>query len=292
MPGGDTQRTRNAGQRGITVGELTTATRQAEPRVDGRRPLLPRHVGSFSEPRRTRGEEDRGADRAGVYLRRRAMAVCLLLLGVVALVFAVFVQSSGATEGALPIDPSNAGPDAVLAEAAGVEISTPIRPASLTGLGYHPEGETLVEMSPRGRNLSANPILGLFTGGSTPEDIRYHLMDPAERPGPRTGALDVGAEAGTTVYAPVTGVITAIRPDPTIQGANVVEIEPADNPNLRVSVSLVRNISAGIGPDSPVTAGMTELGAVADSAEVLEPQLSSYTTDAGNHVTVSVSTVG
>ena len=292
MPGGDTQRTRNAGQRGITVGELTTVTRQAEPRANGRRPVLPRHVGSFSEPRRTRSEEDRGADRAGVYLRRRAMAVCLLLLGVVALVFAVFVQSSGATEGALPIDPSSAGPDAVLAEAAGVEISTPIRPASLTGLGYHPEGETLVEMSPRGRNLSANPILGLFTGGSTPEDIRYHLMDPAERPGPRTGALDVGAEAGTTVYAPVTGVITAIRPDPTIQGANVVEIEPADNPNLRVSVSLVRNISSGIGPDSPVTAGMTELGAVADSAEVLEPQLSSYTTDAGNHVTVSVSTVG
>jgi hypothetical protein len=31
---------------------------------------------------------------------------------------------------------------------------------------------------------------------------------------------------------------------------------------------------------------------VADSAEVLDPQLSSYTADAGNHVTVTVSESG
>jgi hypothetical protein len=37
---------------------------------------------------------------------------------------------------------------------------------------------------------------------------------------------------------------------------------------------------------------MTEMGTVADSAAILEPQLSSYTTDAGNHVTVSVLKVG
>jgi hypothetical protein len=38
-----------------------------------------------------------------------------------------------------------------------------------------------------------------------------------------------------------------------------------------------------------VTAGMTELGSVADSAKVLKPQLAYYTSDAGNHVTVSAS---
>jgi hypothetical protein len=31
---------------------------------------------------------------------------------------------------------------------------------------------------------------------------------------------------------------------------------------------------------------------VADSAEVLDPQLSSYTADTGNHVTVSISKSG
>jgi hypothetical protein len=143
-------------------------------------------------------------------------------------------------------------------------------------------------MTPRGENLSANALIGLFADGSTPEDIHYHVMDAAGRTGPRTGALDVGAQAGTTVYAPVTGMITAIRPDPMVQGANVVEIKPDTNANVRVTVSLVQSDEANAGVTSRVTAGMTELGTVADSAKVLDPQLSSYTSDAGNHVTVSV----
>ncbi|MEJ7818877.1 MAG: hypothetical protein WKF44_01085 [Rubrobacteraceae bacterium] len=221
-----------------------------------------------------------------LYRRRRAMAISLLLLGLVALVFAVFTQTSVATEGELPIDPNNAAPDAVLAVASGTDISTPIRPVDLIALGYHPEGESLVELVPRGENLSDTPLLNMFGSGATDEKIQYYAMDPAERSGPRTGAVDVGAEAGTTVYAPVTGTITAIRPDPSIRGANVVEIKPSGDPNLRVSVSLVRDISEDTGVDASVTAGMTEIGAVADSANSLEPQLASYTTDAGNHVTL------
>ena len=221
------------------------------------------------------------------------MAVSLLVLGAVALVFAVFVQTKTAdtAERAVPIDPNNAGPDTVLAEAAGVSISTPIRPASLTGIGYHPEGVSLAAMEPRGKNLSANAFVGLFSRGETPERIHYYVMDAAGRDGPQTGALDVGATTGTTVYAPVTGTVTAIRPDPMVQNANIIEIKPDANPDLRVSVALVRS-DGEAGVNDYVTAGTTELGTVADSAEVLDPQLSSYTTDAGNHVTVSVSKTG
>jgi hypothetical protein len=204
--------------------------------------------------------------------------VSLLVLGAVALVFAMFVQSRAAdtAERAVPIDPNNAGPDTVLAEAARVDISTPIRPASLTGLGYHPEGESLAAMKPRGENLSANAFVGLLSRGETPEGIHYY---------------DVGATTGTTVYAPVTGAVTAIRPDPMVENANIIEIKPDANPDVRVSVALVRS-DGEAGVNDYVTAGTTELGTVADSAEVLDPQLSSYTTDAGNHVTVSVSKTG
>jgi hypothetical protein len=221
------------------------------------------------------------------------MAVCVLISFALALVFAVLVQAPDAAERTVvPIDPGNAGPDTVLAEAAGVEISTPIRPESMTGLGYHPEGESLFELAPRGENLSANPLLGLFADGTTPEKIHYYVMDAAGRAGPQTGALDVGAAAGTTVYAPVTGMVTAIRPDPMVQGANVVEIKPDANANVRVTVSLVRTGEDSAGVTNRVTAGMTELGTVANSAEILDPQLSSYTSDAGNHVTISIPKVG
>jgi hypothetical protein len=225
-----------------------------------------------------------------VYWRRRILALSVVLLGVLALVLAAFAPNPGPKDRALPIDPNSAGPDVMLAEAAGVVISSPIRPEDLTGLGYHPEGESLVEILPRGKNLSENPMLGIFARSSTPEKIQYYLMDPARRQGPRTGALDVGAEAGTPVYAPVTGTVTAVRPDPILQkDAKVVEIKPAEKPDVRIFVSLVHEIDGGIAPRSPVTAGMTELGSVADSAKVLKPQLAYYTSDAGNHVTVSAS---
>ena len=225
-----------------------------------------------------------------MYRRRRILAVSIILLGILALVFVAFVQASGTSEQTLPLDPNNAGPDVVLAEVAGVTISSPVRPEDVTGLGYHPEGESLMEMSPRGRNLSGNPLFRLILRNSAPEKIQYYIMDPARRQGPSTGALDVGAEAGTRVYAPVTGTVTAIRPDPVLQDdANVVEIRPTENPDVRIFVSLVGNLDGEVGPQAPVTAGITELGEVADSARVLKPQLAEYTSDAGNHVTISAS---
>src|SRR5215204_4575152 len=258
MRGGNVQKARHVGQgreaRAASRANLRSATL---PEGAGRR------AGTIVERR-----EARKANKDSVYRRRRIMAFGLLLSFVLALV------------------------STVLAEAAGVEISTPVRPESLTGLGYHPEGESLVAIVPHGENLSANPLLGLFADGSTPENIHYHMMDAAGRTGPRTGALDVGAQAGTTVYAPVTGMITAIRPDPMVQGANVVEIKPDANANVRVTVSLVQSDEANAGVTSSVTAGLTEIGTVADSAEILDPQLSSYISDAGNHVTVSVPRVG
>src|SRR5215207_4407728 len=230
MRGGNVQRAQHVGGRPETPGIRRTTGRVAQPGRPGPREASP--AGNFVELR-----EARKVKRDEVYRRRRLMAVALLVLGAVALVFAVFVQTkaSDTAERSVPIDPNNAGPDTVLAEAAGVDVSPPIRPANLTGLGYHPEGESLATMKPRGKNLSANVLLGLFSRGETPEQIHYYVMDAAGRGGPRTGAVDVGAATGTTVYAPVAGTITAIRPDPMVQNANVIEIKPDANPDIRVA---------------------------------------------------------
>ena len=216
------------------------------------------------------------------------MAAALVCLGILTFVLVTSVLGPVAGEHQSAIDAGAAKPDVVLAQAGGLRVSTPIHPADITGLGYHPDGDSLIGMTPQGRNLSSNPISRLFAAGSNPADIRYYVMDPAGRPGPATGALDVEAKAGTVAYAPVTGVITAIRPDPMLPNASVIEIKPAANPNLRVYVSLVRKIDSDVGVYSSVTAGKTALGSVTDSAKFLHPQLSSYTGSPGNHVTVSV----
>lgn len=248
----------------------------------------------FLAEKRTVRSKARKAEQTRIYRKRRVAVAGLVLIGIMALVFAILAPTaaSDAQGRAVPIDPANAGPGTVLSEVGGIGISTPVRPSALTGLGYHSEGEGLAEMEPRGRNLSTNPLFALFIGGSTPEEIRYYIMDPVGRGGPRTGALDAGAVAGTTVYAPVTGTITSIRPDPSVQNANLIEIQPSENPDLRVTVSLVESREGSAGVKSPVDAGKTGLGVVADSAQVLDPQLSGYTGEAGNHVTITVANVG
>lgn len=200
------------------------------------------------------------------------------------MIFAVFSQASSVEDDPLPIDPNSASPATVLSTVSGVRVSTPIRPVSLNAIGYHPEGENLIELSPRGENLSGGLISGLPGVGATPEKIGYHVMDPAGRPGPKTGAVDVGAESGARVYAPVSGVVTDVRPDPEVRDAEVVGIKPEKDPGLTVRVSGVREAD-GLAPQAPVTAGMTEIGRVASTDE--EPQLASYAGTTGDHVTVS-----
>src|ERR687894_421669 len=171
MGGGNAQQTRRVWERPQTLAQRS-----------GERTAPSRRSGSWAQPRPGREagsalgdfvglRKSRRAEReAIVYRRRRLMAISLVIVGALALVFAVFLQTqtSDAAERAVFIDPNNAGPDAVLAEAAGVAISTPIRPTNLTGLGYHPEGENLVKMAPRGENLSATAFLGLFSNPSSP----------------------------------------------------------------------------------------------------------------------------
>lgn len=220
------------------------------------------------------------------------LLLSVVLFGVLALVVAAFAQTPESGPAALPIDPNNASPNTVLSEAAGVDISSPIRPTDITGIGYHPAGESRIEMEPRGENLSGGALPGVFGTGSTPENLRYHMMDPAERPGPPTGAVDVGARAGDPVYAPVSGEVTGVRPDPTLEGASVVEIQPSASEELRVAVYLVGDPGEEAEPGTATTAGMTRLGETADASSVLEPQLASYAPEAANHVTVSVTEAG
>src|SRR4028118_801698 len=131
MHGGSAQRTQHLGPR-PTRPDAARAQRRSAPRRVG----APASHDNITVARR----EARRVSKTNVYRRRRMVAVLAITLGFVALVLAVLVQSSEARGRALPIDPNNAGPDAVLGTVAGVGISTPVRPEDKTGRGYHHAG--------------------------------------------------------------------------------------------------------------------------------------------------------
>jgi len=126
----------------------------------------------------------------------------------------------------------------------------------------------------------------VFGGGRARSSLRYYDLGGT---GSSKTALDVGAPAGTDVYAPVDGTVAGLTPF-VIDGKTVgaeIDIQPLTNPSLVVSVSKLRpDRSLSVGES--LIAGSSKIGSVADLSGVEQQALARYTQDAGNHVTIEV----
>jgi hypothetical protein len=101
--------------------------------------------------------------------------------------------------------------------------------------------------------------------------------------------LDVGAEAGTDVYAPVDGTVAAIS-DQVKNGRTVgsrLDIRPTAAPSLMVSVTNI-HVDPSLTVGAAVTAASSKLGTVADIAKVERQALAEYSHDTGNNVSLEV----
>ena len=123
--------------------------------------------------------------------------------------------------------------------------------------------------------------------GSTTGSPRWYLLPGGQ--GESTSALEVGAPAGTDVYAPVSGTIVGI--DKVVLNGrphgDEIDIQPATAPSLVVAVSTIApDPSLAVG--RTVTADASKLGEVLDLAPIETQALARYTNDAGNHVLIEV----
>src|SRR4029453_14116190 len=123
--------------------------------------------------------------------------------------------------------------------------------------------------------------------GDEQSRITYYQLSGGT--GHRTGALDVGAPAGTAVYAPVDGTVVSIR-DVVIDGkrrGHRIDVVPNDPPSVVVSIRRLRADPA-LTVGSPVTSGTSKIGIVLDLSKAEEQALADVTNDPGNHVTIEV----
>jgi hypothetical protein len=185
---------------------------------------------------------------------------------------------------ALPSAQTRPSPE-VVALRGPVQLQLPIAQPLVTAIGYSAASDTLA-LSPYGHQANegfgASLVHRIFGGGGG--SPRWYQLG-----GGGTNALDVGAAAGTNVYAPVDGIVAAIHPFILMgkQYGSEIDIEPQSAPSLVVAVSqLSANPSLTVG--SAVVSGATLLGAVVDLASVEEQALAKYTNDGGNHVTIEV----
>jgi hypothetical protein len=185
--------------------------------------------------------------------------------------------------------PSGPPQPQVVAMGSGLRLELPIAQSRVTAIGYHTSGDGALALDPVGHQANQGLFsrLGhrLFGGGGS--GLRYVVIDGGN--GASTSTLDVGAAPGTDVYSPVDGTIVGITPyvlDGKGYGARI-DIQPTGSPSLVVSLTHLR-------PDPSLTVGSSlgattsKVGTVVDFAGVERMALSRYTTDAGNHVAVSV----
>jgi hypothetical protein len=235
--------------------------------------------------RRVERRQARSARRA----RRFALLVLLAIVFVVALALTAFGGST--TRVSLPLPkaslataPARPYPE-IVALRGGVRLQLPIAQARVTAIGYSAASGSLA-LSPLGHQVNegllSRLVHGIFGGGGGSPHW-YQLG------GGGTSALDVGAAAGTEVYAPVDGIVAGIRPY-IIEGkqyGSEIDIQPQNAPSLVVAVSqLASDPSLTVG--SAVVSGATKLGTVVDLAVVEQQALAHYTNDGGNHVTIQV----
>lgn len=170
-----------------------------------------------------------------------------------------------------------------------LRIQLPVAQSRVTAIGYHGGSVGALPLEPvgkRGNHGFLGRLVDRVLGPERGELVWYQL---AGGNGRRTSTLDVGAPAGTDVFAPVDGVITGMSDfviDREAYGIRV-DIQPAAAPSLVLSVMRL-DPDPVLTVGSTVVAAKTRLGTVLDLSEVEEHALAEFTQDAGHHVTLAV----
>jgi hypothetical protein len=243
--------------------------------------------------RRARRTRSRHLDRER-RRRRLAVLIAVLAVGTVTLLLSAF-GGSGSTPAAAP--PASAarllpaGPPLpeIVARLGVLHLQLPVSQSRVTSIGFQGGSEGSLALSPVGTQANEGllkRVLHSVVGGSSGRPRWYQLPGGL---GPGSSSIDVGAPAGTDVYAPVDGTIVAI--DDVVLNDRVygsqIDIQPTGAPSLVVSVSHVR-VDPSLVVGSSVTSAGSKLGSVVDFTPAEHQALARYTNDSGNHVEIEV----
>ncbi len=230
-----------------------------------------------------RRDERRQADR---HRSNRALntVVAPALLAVAVIVAVVLAATWGGTAADAPVGPvaspvpAAAGATApqrvVMGRSGRLEVVLPVAEKQVTAIYFH-------GLSDPGA-IAMTPASGL-TNKVTAEDGSSGTL---------TSAVDVGATAGSVVYSPVDGVVTAVSPYRVFgrpEGLAIV-LTPSGMPDVAVSITHVEPAPDGVvlQVGSAVGAGRTVIGRVRDMSRVETPAIASYTNDSGNHIAIEL----
>lgn len=238
-----------------------------------------------------------------VQRRRRRLFGLLTLLVLAGSAYAVMLlaRGSGATvatgnlliaEKSSPSSPVDAAGEAhpVFSKLLDANLVLPVPAQDATIIAYDSlSDDRALDLSPMGRQVNgsvvARSISRVFASSS---GIRYYKLRNKGRVVADTGAVDIGAAAGTIITSPVKGTVTSVKPYKLYGKYDDVQVDisPAGMSGVTISLLLVDQPSVDIG--QTVVEGKTQIGKVREAPPELAARLSAYTHDSGSHVHIQV----
>jgi hypothetical protein len=228
-------------------------------------------------------------------LRRFALLSLVAIVAVVTVALTAFDGSSAERVSAIApapaqrLLPAQSPQPQVIAKLGDLRLQLPISASRVTAIGFHAAGDGALPLQPVGRQANEGLLARLgrkLFGGGGQRPVWYQISGGE---GPHTSGLDVGAHAGTAVYAPVDGLVVGVEPY-VVSGhkfGDRIDIQPAQAPSAVVSLTHVSALGALV-VGTAVTASQTRLATVSDLSGVEQQALARYTNDAGNHVALEV----
>jgi murein DD-endopeptidase MepM/ murein hydrolase activator NlpD len=192
-------------------------------------------------------------------------------------------------------------PTPLVASYDGLLIHSPICPDVITEVEFHQASfDTALQLTPLVTIIDAQEAADQRGTSHVPVDQQptgdVPLIAQAvstwrlDSFGPEMSAVDVGALAGTVVYAPVTGTVVKIKQYSLfgLMDDFEVHIQSADHPGLDVVVLHVDNVRVKVGDH--VAGGCTRIAQVRNIGDVIDNNLSLFTQpgDPGNHCHVQI----
>ncbi len=240
---------------------------------------------------RLRARRRRPARTADRRTRRIVFAVLVSTVLLLTLLVTAFGSAAStarplAAASALPGGPPQAQ---IVATVGALRLQLPVAQSAVTAIGYHRAGAGALTLDPVGRQGNAGLLSRLWhrVAGTRKDGLVWFQLSGSNGPG--TSALDVGAAAGTDVYAPVDGVVVGIADyvvSNRVQGARI-DIRPYEAPSVVVSLTHLRPdpaLTVGAG----VASGRSKIGVLLDFSRVQYQGLARHTQDAGNNVSLEV----
>lgn len=196
-------------------------------------------------------------------------------------------------------------PTPLLARHGDLYLRLPVDPAAVTQVAFHQaSGDKAVHLEalvPDASVKEAAELRGVVPPGSAPASDAeeaatiwngtvIRLWRSNRRGAPDT-AIDCGANAGTEVLAPLSGIVISVRPYKLYGRYDDFEIHirPDGHDDLDLVLIHVDDVSVEAG--DRVEAGITRLACVRKMSDKTDLQLAAYTRNGGDHVHVQLNRV-